>query len=194
MTSNDILASAIDTRLAGDRERVVELFQDSALHAELAANQQGGWMFFNDQTYDGYYFVAKHSGYDVYFKERGGVQYIHRFVDIRAAAAYFFSVTEFTRRRERISEGERISNFCDAPLPAQPLSMLRTACDALEAIVMALLGIVLGLLSLLVLSRSLQTPSVLAGLFTATVSIFCCYASARARRHNSCFRNKLPEC
>ena len=39
MIYNAILAAAIATRLGGDCERVVELFHDNTLHAELAAYQ-----------------------------------------------------------------------------------------------------------------------------------------------------------
>jgi hypothetical protein len=190
MIYNAILAAAIANRLGGDRERVVELFHDNALHAELAAYQGMSEFRFCDQTNDGYYFVASGSGYDVYFKDRGSVQYIYRFADIRSAAAYFFSVTEFTSRREGISEGERISNFSDAPLPEAPLSLLRTTFDVLEAIVMAFLGLVIAFLALLVLFGAPQAPNLLAVSFTAAVSAFCFYASDRARRHKSCFRGQ----
>jgi hypothetical protein len=191
MISNDILVSAIATRLAGDRERVVELFHDNTLHAELAAHpERGGALCFCPQTCDGYYFVASGPGYDVYFQDRGSVQYIHRFADIRAAAAYFFSATAFTSPREGISEGERISNFYEGSMPEARLSLFRKALDALEAIFMAFLGLILGLLAFLVIFRSLQAPNVLAGTFTAAVSAFCFYAGDRARRHRSCFRSK----
>lgn len=188
MIYNEILAAAIANRLAGDRERVVELFDDNTLHADLAAYQGSSEFRFSVGTSDGYYFVASGAGYDVYFQDRGAVQYIHRFADIRAAATYFFSVTEFTSRREGISEGERISNFYEGPLPEAPLSVVRTAFDGLEAILMALLGLILGFVAFLVVFGSLQAPNVPAGMFTAAVSAFCFYAANRARRHRSCFR------
>ena len=160
------------------------------MHAELAAYQGRSDFLFGAQTYDGFYSVASGPGYDVYFQDRGAVQFIHRFADIRAAAAYVFSVTEFTKRREGISEGERISNFYDGLPPEAPLSLLRTALDALEATFMGFLGLIFGLLAFLVIFRSLQAPNLLAGRFTAAVSACCFYAGDRARRHRSCFRRR----
>lgn len=102
MTANDLLASTIATVLSGDQERVVELFHDGTFHAQLAAPpDQGGWLYYRKQTYDGWYFVAAGAGYDIYYQERGSVQEIERFARISDAAACFFAATGFTKRRDQ---------------------------------------------------------------------------------------------
>ena len=186
MTANDLLASAIATKLTGDQERVVELFHDSSFHSKLAAApDQGGWRNYRRQTYDGWYFVGGSVGYDVYYKERGSVQHINRFVKISAAAAYFFSATGLTKRGDNLPEGELIQH---ATLPPLTPSIVRSTIDALEALVLALLGVMFSFATLLVLWSSLQLPNLLAGSFSAAISFFCFYASYRAGRHTSWFR------
>jgi hypothetical protein len=187
MTANDLLASAIATKLSGDTERVVELFQDASFHSELAAApDQGGWMNYRKQTYDGWYFVAASVGYDVFYQERGSIYPdIKRFSKISEAAAHFFSATSFTKHREELAEDQaKISNAVP-----QPRSILRRTMDAAEALVLALLGAIFLLVALVVLWGSSRLPGLLAGSLTATISFFCFYASYRARRNASWFRS-----
>lgn len=187
MTASDRLDFEVAARLAGNRERIVELFEDSAFHSELAAMpDSGGWRHFSDQTYDGWYFVAGPLGFDVYWKDRGAVQYINRFVEVSAAAAYFFSESGFTTCRKSLPEGQRLHSCAGVSLPTP--QNVGSAIDTIEALLLVFLGLVCSFATIFALLSSPQLANLLAAGFSALISLFCFYASHRAWQHRSVFR------
>lgn len=93
----NILERAIATRLGGDRARVLELFEDDALHQVLRLHP-GSYLNFREQGSDGHYLVARNGDFEYYYKERGSIYPpIERYPGLPYAAERFFKCVGYLK-------------------------------------------------------------------------------------------------
>ena len=90
------LEGLIAKRLDGDRRRAFTLFEDDALHAQLALiDDVQGYLKYRKATFDGWYMVRSGDSYDVYYQERGDRWPGKLFDSAREAAHHFFSESQY---------------------------------------------------------------------------------------------------
>lgn len=85
------LDALVNDRFAGDKGRLLELFDTSEVFDVLRAyGQPSDWYHFEPKTFDGEYLVATPTGFQVYRQERGSRTGMRDFKTLREAAHAVF--------------------------------------------------------------------------------------------------------
>jgi len=89
--SSIYLDKLIESKVSGDKKRILELFQDDSVFLELVRNEHSSdWFRFQENTFDGEYLIKKNNKYVCFQQDRGIKFGTASFENIAEAAKYLF--------------------------------------------------------------------------------------------------------